>query len=267
VTIWRDGEWIAGDRFEIGAQDRAFTLGDGLFETMLWDGRTVVRLERHLARLRTSAVALGFSLPGALTNIATVLSELAAKNDLGGARGALKLILSPAAPARGLARASDAASLLATAAALAPDPGPPFTLASVDVRRNESAPSARHKTLSYIDQIEARRQARALGADEAVQLNTAGALAGAGAGNLVVVIDGAALTPRVEDGALPGTVRAELLARGLIAERRIAAEAFARVEAMAVTNALVGVHPARAWGERALTVDHPLFQGLRAALT
>ncbi len=267
MTLWRDGEWIAGDRFEIAAQDRAFALGDGLFETMLWDGRQVVRLERHLARLRASAAALGFAIPDRLANIDVVLSELAARNDLTGRRGALKLILSPAIAARGLARASDGASLLATAAALAPDPGPPFVLASVDVRRNESAPSARHKTLSYIDQIEARRQARAMGADEAVQLNTAGALAGAGAGNLVVVIDGAALTPRVEDGALPGTVRAELLAAGLIEERRIAAEEFPRVAAMAVTNALIGVHPARSWDERVLTVDHPLFQGLKAALT
>lgn len=260
MTVWRDGAWIDGP----ADNDRGATLGDGLFETILWRNGSVARLDRHVARMRASAEALGLAAPEALTDIEAIIPDLAARNALSDQRAAVNLRLAVLGP-RGLDRHTPHITFSARIAP-APASDTSIALATVSIRRNETAPSARHKTLSYLDQIEARREARALGADEAAQLNTQGNLAGGAAGNLVLILKDRALTPRVRDGALPGTVRAEFLARGLIEEATLSAADIAAAEAGAITNAIFGVRPVHSWDGRALAADHPRLASLRAAI-
>lgn len=260
MTIWRDGGWVEGP----ADNDRGATLGDGLFETILWRNGVAVRLDRHVARIQASAEALGLPAPDALNDIDGIIADLAARNALSDQRAAVKLRLAVLGP-RGLDRHTPHVTFSARIAP-APASDTSIALATVNIRRNETAPSARHKTLSYLDQIEARREARAVGADEAAQLNTQGNLAGAAAGNLILVIKDRALTPRVRDGALPGTVRAELLVRGLIEEVTLDTANIAAAEAATVTNAIFGVRPVHSWDGRALAADHPRLASLRAAI-
>ncbi|HVK79819.1 MAG TPA: aminotransferase class IV [Verrucomicrobiae bacterium] len=261
MMIWRDGALIEQNATD--ASDRGAYLGDGLFETILWSRGRAVRLARHVARLSASAEALGFAAP-ALGNIETAFAELARAHNLTDARAAINLRLSTLGP-RGLDRGSIGVTLSARIAPLAAS-AKSLTLASVAIRRNETAPSSRHKTLSYIDQIAARSEARALGAEEAVQLSIAGNVASAAAGNLVFVIDDRALTPKLSDGALPGTVRAELLERGFIAEATLTPADAVRASAVAVTNATFGVRSATSLDKRALAPESAVIATLCAAI-
>src|SRR5690606_38520781 len=68
--------------------------------------------------------------------------------------------------------------------------------------------------------------------DDVLLVNRSGALTEATTANLVVRIDGELLTPPVEDGLLPGVLRASLLSRGVIAARRLVPEDLARAEAV-----------------------------------
>ncbi|MBE9237531.1 aminotransferase class IV [Anabaena aphanizomenioides LEGE 00250] len=260
MTIWRDGAWLDG----CAANDRGATLGDGLFETILWRNGRAVRLDRHIARMRASAEALGLPAAEALNHVDAIIADLAARNALSDQRAAVNLRLAVLGP-RGLDRHTPHVTLSARIAP-APASDTSIALATVSIRRNETAPSARHKTLSYLDQIEARRQARTLGADEAAQLNTHGNLAGAAAGNVILIVKDRALTPRVRDGALPGTVRAELLVRGLIEEVVLEAADIAAADAATVTNAIFGVRPVHSWDGRALAADHPRLAPLRTVI-
>jgi branched-chain amino acid aminotransferase len=260
MTLWRDGEWINGP----SDNDRGATLGDGLFETILWRNGAAVRLQRHVARMRASAEALGLPAPEALNTIANIIADLAQRNALSADRAAVNLRLAVLGQ-RGLDRHTPQVTFSARIAP-APASDTSIALATVSIRRNETAPSARHKTLSYLDQIEARREARTLGADEAAQLNTKAHLAGAAAGNLILIIKGRALTPPIADGALPGVVRAELLQRRLIEEASLTGADIDNAEAAAITNAIFGVRAISSWDKRALGVDHPKLVALRAAI-
>jgi para-aminobenzoate synthetase/4-amino-4-deoxychorismate lyase len=62
-------------------------------------------------------------------------------------------------------------------------------------------------------------------------------------GNLVAELDGCKWTPPVECGLLGGTLRAELLEAGEIAERAITVEELARAERLWFVNALRGWVP------------------------
>ena len=61
--LWVDGRLLPAGEARLDPRDRGYTLGDGLFETMLCRGGSVPLLGRHLARLRRGAGVAGIPLP------------------------------------------------------------------------------------------------------------------------------------------------------------------------------------------------------------
>src|SRR5690606_12507149 len=97
--------------------------------------------------------------------------------------------------------------------AVAPSPPPPESVSVLlsDVVRASAALSSRHKTLSYIDNVEARRRAAARGFGEALMLNEHGEIACASAAN-IFWFDGDGLrTPALACGVLAGVTRARVM--------------------------------------------------------
>ena len=72
--------------------------------------------------------------------------------------------------------------------------------------------------------MQARREAQAAGADEALLLSTSGELCCGTAANLLVQRSGQWLTPALSSGCLPGIMRGQLLERGLATEARLDAQ-------------------------------------------
>jgi branched-chain amino acid aminotransferase len=272
MTVWSFGSriWINGELMDAGLaslpmSDRGFTLGDGLFETMLWTGTHVRFLSEHMARFTQSAAELGFVLPVPLDEIEAGLLALSA--DAAGGLGALRLTLTRGSGPRGLAIPDSATPMLiASIAPFVLNPNP-VDLATVVTTRHAGAPSARFKTLSYIDNIVALAQARIAGADDAIMLGTTGNIACASGANLIIRHKGTCLTPAREDGALPGIVRGRLLKAGLIEEARVTPRHLELCSAAALTNALIGVRNVGSIDRRALTADTVWARSLIDALT
>jgi branched-chain amino acid aminotransferase len=145
---------------------------------------------------------------------------------------------------------------------LPPPPEPLTACVVTGTRRNEHSPLSGVKSLGYLDQILALREARAGGAEEAILLNTAGRLACASAANLFLVIDGRLLTPPVADGALPGITRGLVLelaaGEGLVGEEGpLDVSCLDRAEEAFVTSSLRLVAPLAAIDGRRLSQDAP----------
>ncbi len=68
-----------------------------------------------------------------------------------------------------------------------------------------------------------------------------GRLSDGGRSTLVAHLDGALLTPPLEDGALPGVGRRVLLEAGLVREAPLAWEDLARARSLGLVSALRGV--------------------------
>lgn len=253
----------------IPPDDRGFTLGDGLFETVLADRGELVRLGAHLDRLTAGCAVLGLPPPDRAEAERLMRRALAAAA-LGEARAAVRLTLSAGAGGRGLDRPADLHPRLVATAAAAPRPEAPARLVTAAARRNDQSPAARLKTLSYLDNVLARAEARAAGADEALMLNTHGELACAAAANLFWIVGGRLFTPALACGVLAGTVRAQVLARAAAlgveaCEVRAGPEALAAAEAVFLTNALIGLRPVAQVDGRAFA-PHRLAEPLSAAL-
>jgi branched-chain amino acid aminotransferase len=263
MTAWVNDDWA--DAPAIDARDRGFSLGDGLFETILWDGVRLRRFPRHVARLHASAAALGLPQPPDERRLGEIAAELLRRNDLLPSPAAVRITWSAGVGDRGVMRPTPMRPLLMITAGAYTSPGAPAALVTSTIRRNETAPSARFKTLSYIDNTMARAEAVARGGDEALLLDTKGCVAGGACCNIFVAINGVVATPPITDGALPGTFRAALMdANPHIVERSITAEELARAQAAIITNALHERRAVSLIDGHPLDTNHDLLKTLTA---
>lgn len=170
-----------------------------LIETFGWTPAGFVRLEQHLERLRRSASCLGFACDVEALR-AALLAE--AKSWTPSALRRVRLRL-------------DRGGGFEISSEPAPAAGPRRRRLLIAPERLDAAdPFLRHKT-TFRDRHEtAFAWAAAAGADEAVLLNRDGRIADASRASLFVRRADKLLTPPVEDGALPGVLRAALIERG-----------------------------------------------------
>ena len=235
--------------------DRGLLLGDGLFETLLAEDGRLRFWDEHLARMARGCAVIGLAPPDPEAAMREANAALAAAG-LGAGQAVVRVTLT-AGSGRGLDRPNPAASRLIVTASQAPASQGTVTLAIAGVRRNDASPAARVKSLSYLDNVLARRQARELGADEALMLNTRGEMACAAAANLFWIADDRLFTPALECGVLAGITRARVIeaARALrtpVAEVREGMDSLRTAQAVFLTGSLIGVRPASALDGRPL---------------
>jgi branched-chain amino acid aminotransferase/4-amino-4-deoxychorismate lyase len=229
----------------LALDDRGFTVGHGLFETVLWADGRLEHWAAHLARLARGCPQLGLPAPDPAVALATAEAALAEAGSPG--RAAVRLNWSAGSGGRGLDPPADLRPRL-TALAVAVGPPPEaLALATARVRRNDRSPTSRLKTLAYLDNVLARAEARAAGADEALMLNTAGEVACAAAANVFWIRHGEVFTPTLDAGVLDGVMRAQAIAAcrqlGAAVEEVYATPGRLAGSPMFLTNSLIGVTP------------------------
>ncbi len=242
MKVYLNGDVVAADQARIDPTDRGLTLGDGVFETIAVAGGVPKRLSAHLERLRYGLEFLGFAEAPIDRELTSAVELVIAANGLEG--GLLRLTISRGPAARGLIPPkTETPTVLVTAApAGPPDPPPVRAIIAAATRRNEYSPLARLKTVNYLDNVIAAAEAAERGADDAILLNTAGRLAETTVANVFVVIEGRILTPPVADGALPGVVRADIVAAGEAVEKPLVPADLSRASEVFATNS-AGIRP------------------------
>lgn len=229
----------------IPLDDRGLLLGDGLFETLLWREGRLDAFEAHVRRLQVGCDVLGLPHPDTADLETSVMDALGTEG-LGSGRAAVRVNWTVGSGGRGLDRPAVPEPRLFAVAFAAPDPAVSVSLATVSIRRNEGSPLSRVKSLSYLDNVLARREAKAAGADEALMLNNAGEVACAAAANLFWFEGRHLVTPALACGVLAGTMRARVIARadeagiGVI-ETRAVGGLPETAKGLFLTNSLIGV--------------------------
>lgn len=225
---WLDGRWGRATELAVPLQDRGLRLGDGLFETVLVLAGRVQLLEQHLERWQTSAALLAMAPPPRREWLAPLISEAIARARLPGGNGALRLNWSRGDGGRGIDLPDTAGHEHKPSERFwlqldAHDPQ--FTPLTAHISRQERRQAesllSRCKTFAYGQAIQARREARAAGAEEALLRNGRGELCCGAVANLLVQRAGQWLTPPCSSGCLPGVMRGRAIASGLAQEHRL----------------------------------------------
>lgn len=247
--IFVNGEVVERSTARVSALDRGLLYGYGLFETMRSYGGRVFRLAEHYRRLCDGASRLAIAVPLSLDDVGEAVDAVLVRNHLADAY--LRLTVTAGTPPNAAGPAGDAAAVL-VARPLTDYPPDLYRrgMAAVvsSIRRNETSPLTRVKSLNYLDSLLAREAARRRGADEAILLNTRGLVAEGSASNLFLVEGGRLLTPSIESGALPGITRQAALelasAAGLEAvESGVEMQALWDAPEVFLTNSVMEVMP------------------------
>ena len=225
--VWVDGALLPADGPHLSAFDRAFQLGDGIFETLRARGGHLTELAEHAARLRRSADGLGIDLPDDVGGILEQgIKDLLAAEGLDGADGdaSVRVTVSRGAwMSRGLLppRGEHLTSTIVIQAwpVLAPPAdhlSSGLSIVASSVRRDPQNPLAALKTTSRADYVFARLEARRAGGDDALFLTISGHLSEATTANIFLVrasADGPVelATPALDCAILAGTTRSWLL--------------------------------------------------------
>jgi branched-chain amino acid aminotransferase len=230
---------------DISSLDRGFQLGDGVFDTALVLNGKMIFQELHLERLVRAAHSIG--IPVALSEIEAELSLFLALHQ---GHDIVRITISRGVTARGLWPQQEGPSTIRITSS-------PWDRSMVgqsagvmisSIRRNETSPTSCLKSLSYLDNILAMREAVHHGYDEALMLNTQGFLACSTMGNIFIIKEGRLLTPPREAGVLDGIIRKVILERSSewgfpAAEQALREEDLKTADGVFLTNSLRWVRP------------------------
>lgn len=270
--VWVDGRFLPADDAHLSAFDRAFQLGDGVFETVRARGGRVHDLAAHLARLDRSAAGLAIPLPADLhERLARALPELLAREGLADGEGdaSIRITVSRGSfRGRGLLPPDESVAPTVVAQAWPVRPPPAghlekgLHLVASRVRRDPASPLASLKTTSRADHVYARLEARAAGADDALFLTVDGHLSEATTANLFFLTGDELHTPGLDCAILPGTTREWVLGwAGRVGLRRregrfTVADLLASDEAF-LSSSVAGILPVTRFDEQPIGEGRP----------
>jgi branched-chain amino acid aminotransferase len=193
--------------------DHGFLYGEGVYETLRTYERVPFLFDRHMRRLRASAQMIALPVPlDDRQLLERVEATMAALPEPGEAY--IRILVT-----RGVGDLSYDLSATPTPSIVIivkPFVGPPartieqgIAVATVSVLRNHpSSVNPLIKSNNLLNNALAMQEAIRKGAEEAVMRNYRGELAECSQSNLFIVRSGAALTPPLDAGLLPGITRA-----------------------------------------------------------
>ena len=233
------GQWGAPNELTLPINERGLLLADGLFETVLiLDGQPRL-LAEHLGRWHHSAALLGLAKPPDGATLGPLIQGAISRSGI--SSGALRLnwsrgnggngansrgIAIPPADSEGSSKASEASRSHRFWLQLNPHQpnfDPVRVIVSPTERRCATSLLSQCKTFAYGPSIQARRQAQAAGADDALLPSSSGELSCGTTTNLMVRSGSGAgwITPPLSSGCLPGIMRQRALVLGVAREQSI----------------------------------------------
>ncbi len=244
---WINGKWGSPHDLKIPIEDRALNLGDGIFETILiWEGKLQL-FNEHLERWKQSALLLGMESPPDKSLLQGLIKEGIKHLKLQKRNGILRLNWSRGDnKSRGIDISDQSENSSAHRFWMELSIGSPSfksitAIISSNERRNTYSLLSRCKTFAYTQSVQARREAKISGFDDALLLSNSGELCCGTTSNLIIMRNNEFLTPRLKSGCLPGIMRQQGLNSGLFKEGKLEANLHKDDECLLINS--LSCHP------------------------
>ncbi len=215
TAVWIDGRRVGPDEATVSVFDRGFLYGDSVFETIrTYDGLPYA-LTEHVRRLAWSAERVHIGLPITPAMLEQEIRD--AVRDGGFRESYIRLMLTRGVGAMGLDPGVAVHPLRVLIVAKLVSPPPEAYEAGVSVitfatqRVGDSTGAAGAKVGNYLVAVLAMREAREVGATEALIVDHEGRVVEGSTSNVFAVIGRRLITPSEADGILPGITRARIL--------------------------------------------------------
>ncbi|WP_340694489.1 aminotransferase class IV [Hydrogenobacter thermophilus] len=230
--------------------NRSFFYGEGLFETILYKGRTK-KLMRHYERLSKSARYFSIPCPDFETFFRKIEAKVKGRKNVyvkvclasyGGPRhyelpskGELKISVYKYKPVRD-----------------------PAHICISRIVRHSSDPTIRHKTLNYLLNLIVKRDAIQRGFYDGLMLNEGGYITECSSANIILVKKGTVYTPHKESGLLFGTTLQTIMDKVKVEEVPLRLDDVFGADHIFLTNSLIGILPVKKLEDRDFPINWDL---------
>ncbi len=244
MLIYLNGCFLEAEDCGIPIDDRGFTLGDGIFETMRFHNQVIYRCEWHRERLQQSLNLMRLKCDA--SQIIAAAAELIAKAQK--PEGLARVTVTRGAGGQGYLPSSDSRPTIAIVLKPLPEP---VAMADLWVSNWRKPPlnalPVQAKITSAANSILARMEAADNACGEALQLSLDGFLAEGASSNIFWVTGGVLYTPSLDAPALNGIIRQVVIDKynGEIVEGLFTLEALEKADEVFMTNVSWLLRPVR----------------------
>lgn len=211
LEVYVNGEFVNGSEASVSVFDHGLLYGDGVFEGMrVFDGG-LYRPWDHLQRLERSARGIALEVPLVSRELTAIIVEVVRRCNLRNAHVRPVVTRGYGTPGMDPWRC-EKPSVIVQAYTFPPFLGkePLRLITSFVVRKAPRSLGAHVKSCNYLDGIVAKQQAKAMGAADALMLDSQGAVAECTGANIFLVDGDQLITPTTR-AALPGITRRSVL--------------------------------------------------------
>lgn len=237
--VYLNGAFVDDSEAAVSVFDHGLLTGDGVFESVVVRNGRPFALSRHLQRLAASARVLDLVCPP-LEALSDAAVALVTRSGL--ERAKLRITVTGGPGSLGSARGSVEPTVVIACEPLRDVPAQ-ARLVIAPWTKNERAPTAGAKTISYADNVVALAYATRHNATEAIFFNLAGNLCEGTSSNVFVGLDGELATPPLSAGCLAGVTRGFLLQLTGALQRDISRDELARADEVFISSTTRGVQP------------------------
>ena len=201
-----NGVWQPASISTVSLYDAGFLLGDGLFETIRFQNGRLFQPEKHLKRLHSGLNIIQIKLDKSNTELISCLEEMVLRNDV--RSGLLRLMITRGKIEGTPWNFTGIPNVYISIRPLTEEPKEPVKVVFYPegkypiIRFNPAI-----KSLNYIGNMLAKKNAEKEGAFEPVFFNRDGNVTECAIRNIFFIQDKTLLTPNIELGVLPGVMR------------------------------------------------------------
>jgi len=201
-----NGDWQPASKSTVSLYDAGFLLGDGLFETIRFQNGRLFQPEKHLKRLHSGLNIIQIKLDKSNTELISCLEEMVLRNDV--RSGLLRLMITRGKIEGTPWNFTGIPNVYISIRPLTEEPKEPVKVVFYPegkypiIRFNPAI-----KSLNYIGNMLAKKNAEKEGAFEPVFFNRDGNVTECAIRNIFFIQDKTLLTPNIELGVLPGVMR------------------------------------------------------------
>ena len=205
-----NGDWLPASKSTVSLYDAGFLLGDGLFETIRFQYGRLFQPEKHLKRLHSGLNIIQIELDKSNTELISCLEEMVIRNDI--RSGLLRLMITRGKIEGTPWNFTGIPNVYITIRPLTEEPKKPV---KVVFYPEEKYPIIRFnpaiKSLNYIGNMLAKKNAEKEGAFEPVFFNRDGYVTECAIRNIFFIQDKTLMTPGIDLGVLPGVMRETIM--------------------------------------------------------
>jgi branched-chain amino acid aminotransferase len=245
MIIYANGKYTSQKKLTFDISDRGLLLGDGVFDTMLYQNNELTYYNDHYKRLKTAAKLLSFNFNLTNEQLKNIITNLIKKNNFQNKQIAIRTNITRGVSKRGLD--FDKSHKVGIYIKLNLIPKSLFMksikLGIANIRRNSTSPISQNKTLNYLDNVIEKNRAAKNGYEDAIFLNINEKVSCTTTSNIFYVQKNKIYTPPLKDGVLNGVMREQFLKKKIATTQTTSLNNLLKSDYIFLTNSVFGIRP------------------------